>query len=120
MEIAVKIMQVVIALGIFNVWLLRSSIATNYRGGDAKNLREEFAAYGLPHWFMILIGTLKLSCAVALLVGLWLPVVTRPAAVTMAALMLGAVAMHVKVKDPPSKTVPASVMLALSIAVAVL
>ncbi len=92
--------QLVIALSLLSVWLLRTGKATPWRGGDAKNMREEFAVYGLPHGFMKVIGVLKVTLAVCLIVGLWVPVVTRPAAIGIAALMLGAVAMHVRVKDP--------------------
>ena len=41
-------LQLIVAVGILNVWLLRSGRATPFRGGDARSLREEFAAYGLP------------------------------------------------------------------------
>jgi hypothetical protein len=46
----------VIALGILNVWTLRLGKATRFRGGDAKNLGEELAAYDLPFWFMCVAG----------------------------------------------------------------
>ncbi len=118
MAILVKIIQVAIALGIYNVWLLRFGKSTNWRGGTARNLEEEFAVYGLPGWFMGVVGFLKLLCATLLIVGLWLPAVTRPAAAGLAVLMAGAVAMHFKVKDPPLRSLPAFVMLALSLVVA--
>ncbi|MEM6552733.1 MAG: DoxX family protein [Planctomycetota bacterium] len=112
--------QIVIALGIFNVWFLRFNKPTAYRGGTATNLREEFAAYGLPPWFMYTIGFLKVSLAILLLVGLALPTLVFPAALGMAALMLGAIAMHLKVKDPPKRAAPAATMLALSLLAAFL
>ena len=106
--------QVLIALGIFNVWLLRFGRSTEWRGGDAQNMKEEFAAYGLPGWFMIAIGIAKVALASLLIAGLWLPDVTRLAALGMVALMLGAVSMHFKVGDPLRKSVPALSMLAMS------
>ncbi len=42
-----KLVQLFIASSIFNVWLLRYDDPTPYRGGSARNMREEFAAYGL-------------------------------------------------------------------------
>ena len=120
MDLVVTICQIVVALGIYNVWLVRSKRATNWRGGSAVNMREEFAVYGLPGWFMIAIGVLKVSCATLLLVGIWLPVVTRPAAIALAILMSGAVSMHVKVKDPLKKALPSTLVLLLCILVAVL
>ena len=118
METVVIVLQVVIALGICNVWLLRAGKSTSWRGGEAKNMREEFAAYGLPGWALPVIGFLKLSCAAALIAGIWLPALTQPAAIGLAVLMLGAVAMHFKVKDPIQKSLPAFTLLVLSAIVA--
>ena len=119
MDTAALIAQVVIALGIFNVWILRFGKATSYRGGAAANMKEEFAAYGLPSWAVYVIGGLKLLLAVLLVVGIWVPGLARPAAIGMAALMVGAILMHLKVKDPLKKSLPASTMLALSLIVAI-
>lgn len=120
MEIAQLIAQWIMGLGILNVWLVRSKMATAYRGGAAQNMQEEFAVYGLPGWFMYAVGALKLLLAVLLMAGTWMPRLVFPAAVGMAVLMAGAVAMHVKVKDPLKKTAPALSMLALSLFVAIL
>lgn len=109
--------QLIVALGILNVWLFRFNMATPYRAGSAKNMREEFAAYGLSPWFMWLIGGLKVLLALSLLASFWLPELLRPAATIMAILMLSAVLMHLKVRDPFTKAVPASTVLLLSIIV---
>jgi uncharacterized membrane protein YphA (DoxX/SURF4 family) len=114
----VVLLQIVIALGIYNVWLLRFNKATAYRGGAARNMAEEFAAYGLPMWFMRVVMVLKLTCATLLLIGIWIPGVAELGALGMVLLMTGAVVMHAKVKDPVKKTLPAAVMLAMSIVVA--
>ncbi len=119
MDTVILIAQIVIALGIANVWLVRASKSTAYRGGGAQDMKEEFAVYGLPESFMRLIGAAKLLLAAALIAGIWWPLVTRPAALGMAALMLGAIAMHLKVKDPLLKSLPALAMLALAVFVAV-
>ena len=111
-------LQVAVALGLLNVWLLRASRRTAYRGGDAASLREEFAAYGLPEWFMYIIGVLKIAAAVLLIVGLWAPVVVLPTALTLCALMLGALAMHVNVGDPLRKSLPALLLLSASLIIA--
>jgi len=108
------ILQVILALGLLNVWLLRASSATSYRGGTARSLREEFDAYGLPTWFFYLIGLLKISSAGLLLSGIWFPEAIVPAAALVVALMVGALAMHVKVKDPAVRSLPALAMLAMS------
>ncbi len=61
--------QVGIAFGLLNVWLLRLGKSTAWRGGNARNMTEAFATYGLRPWFMRLIGFLKVSLAVLLLIG---------------------------------------------------
>ncbi|MEM6628435.1 MAG: DoxX family protein [Bacteroidota bacterium] len=115
MEIVALVFQVIIALGIFNVWILRFGKSTDWRGGDATNMKEEFAVYGLPEWFMKVIGALKLLLAIGLIAGIWFPELTQPAALGMAALMLGAVSMHIKVGDPLKKSIPAFSLLVLSL-----
>jgi hypothetical protein len=115
MNIVSIFFQIIIALGIFNVWFLRSSKATPYRGKDTTSLQAEFAAYGLPEWMFYVVGVLKLSAAIALLLGILIPSLVIPGASVMAVLMLGAVVMHVKVKDPINKLLPASIVLLMSI-----
>ncbi|MGZ8423929.1 MAG: DoxX family protein [Candidatus Binatia bacterium] len=111
--------QLVIALGLLNVWLLRTGKPSAWRGGEARNMREEFAFYGLPQWFMWLVGFFKISLATLLIVGLWVPSFARPAALGVAVLMIGAVAMHFKVSDPWKRALPASSLLVLALIVAV-
>ncbi|MCU0223529.1 MAG: DoxX family protein [Acidobacteria bacterium] len=113
MDTILPVMQAVIALGIFNVWLLRFGKPTQWRGGTARTLKEEFAVYGLPPWFMWVVGFLKLLCATLLIAGIWVPALAKPAAAGLAVLMLGAVVMHFKVKDPLMRALPAFTMLVL-------
>ena len=114
METLVQICQVIVGCGLLNVWLLRSSKPTAYRGGTAANMLEEFAAYGLPAWSCYLVGFLKVASAIALLAGLLYPALVLPAAVVVAILMAGAVAMHFKVGDPAKKALPAFSVFVLS------
>lgn len=118
MAIAQLVAQWIVGLGILNVWLVRARWATAYRAGDARNMKEEFAVYGLPVWFMYMVGTLKVVLALALIAGTWVPALIQPAAFAMAVLMAGAVSMHVRVKDTLKKTTPALTMLVLSLFVA--
>lgn len=101
-------LQLFVALGILNVWLLRANKPSAYRGGNARNLREEFLAYGLPAESMYLVGAIKILLALALIAGIWFPLLVLPAAIGMGLMMLGAVAMHVKIKDPLHKSLPAA------------
>ena len=118
MHILRLILQIIVAVGLLNVWLVRANQRTSYRGGDAINIREEFAAYGLPAWMMWLGGGLKVLAAFALLAGIWLPALVRPAALIVAVLMVGAVGVHLKVHDPFSKMLPAAAMLLMVLAIA--
>lgn len=120
MEYVIIILKLVVGLGILNVWLLRANRATAYRGGNAKTMREEFATYGLPYWFMCVVGVLKVALAVALLASIWFHNLAQPAAIGMGLLMLGAFVMHLKVKDPISKALPSIAVLAMCVAIALL
>lgn len=107
--------QLIIAVSIFNVWIIRFGKPTSWRGGSAKSMKEEFEAYGLPEWFMKLIGFLKLTLAALLIAGIFVPDLIKPAAIGMAILMLGAIVMHIKVKDSLFKSFPAFSFLVLSL-----
>jgi uncharacterized membrane protein YphA (DoxX/SURF4 family) len=110
-------LQCVVALGLLNVWLLRANQSTPYRGGNARTIREEFAAYGLPPFAMYLVGTLKVGAALCLIAGIWWPSLVFPAALLTAGLMTGALAMHVKIHDPVRKSVPAAILLLVSVVI---
>ena len=111
--------QVIIALGIYNVWIIRRNRATDYRPEGAANIAEEFRRYGLPDWVRSAVGATKLILATLLLVGIFVTPLVRPAAAFMALLMVAAVAAHIRVNDPWTKSMPAATMLALSTLVVV-
>lgn len=117
MTILVQICQVVVALGLLNVWLLRFNKKTEYRGGEASTMREEFATYGLPEWFCYLVGFLKVTSGIALLVALAVPEIKSYPAAVVSVLMIGALAMHIKVKDPIKKSLPAACVLAMCLVI---
>jgi hypothetical protein len=111
-------LQVIVALGLLNVWLVRAKASTAYRGGSAQSLKEEFATYGLPDWTFYVVGILKVGSAILLLLGIWVksPDLVRLPALVVAGLMVGALAMHAKVKDPLTKSLPALAMLLMCVA----
>ncbi len=120
MDYLLIVLKLIVALGILNVWFLRSGKATSYRGQNAKTLREEFTVYGLPFPVFCFIGILKVGCALALLASIWIPGLAQPAALGLGTLMLGAFVMHLKVRDPLSKALPSIVVLAMCLAIAFL
>lgn len=122
MDTIARLLQLVVGVGLLNVWLLRARSKTAYRGGSALTLRQEFDTYGLPAGAFYVVGTLKVVAGVILLAALWvpMPMPARLAAGVVAGLMVGALLMHVKAKDPVRKSVPAVVMLAMCLGIVAL
>jgi len=118
MRTVMIVLQVVAALGLLNVWLVRANRPTGYRGGNASSMVEEFASYGLPSWSAWLVGALKVGAAIALIAGIWVPALVLPAAALVCILMIGALAMHARIHDPVRKSLPAIGMLAMCLAIA--
>lgn len=115
-----SLLQLIVGLGLLNVWLIRREAATPYRGGASRTLKGEFEAYGLPPFAYYVVGALKIAAAIVLIAGLWWALPVRAAALVVVVLMLGAVAMHVRAGDPLVKSVPAALMLVLSTGIVVL
>ena len=67
-----------------------------------------------------LVGGLKITVAIMLIVGIWVPSLVTPAAAVLVVLMLGAIGMHIKVSDPLKKALPATLVLLMSVAILVL
>jgi hypothetical protein len=116
MSTVLIILKIIIAVGILNVWLLRFNKKTEWRGGGAGNMNEEFAKYGLPLWFVPVIGFLKLLFAALLIVSIFKPEYNLAliGATGMGVLMIGAIAMHIKVSDELKRSLPAFLMLVMS------
>lgn len=98
---------------VFYVWLLNMNNTSPYRGGAAVSLKEEFLAYGLSESIFYLIGGIKLLAALALFFGLRFKRIVVPSTQIIAVLMIGAIAMHLKVADPLLKSLPAIGMLSM-------
>lgn len=107
----ILVLQVIVAFGLLNVWMIRIHKNTPYRGGSAQTLKNEFVAYGLPSWCFYLVGILKVSAAACLLIGIWIPSLVAPASVLIGFLMVGALLMHIKIRDPLIKSLPAFLVL---------
>jgi hypothetical protein len=111
--------QLCVAFGLLNVWLIRCNQETPYRGSNGTSLKNEFIAYGLPLWSFYVIGFIKISSALLLLLGLWIPFLVFPTALVVSCLMVGAICMHIKVRDPLIKLLPALIMLFFSIGICI-
>tara|TARA_Y100000389_G_C17316272_1_gene440632 strand:+ start:89 stop:466 length:378 start_codon:yes stop_codon:yes gene_type:complete len=112
-----KILSVFVGLTVINVWLFRSNRSTSFRGGNANNLLEEFTVYGLEDYFLI-IGILKVSLAVLLILSLYFNKLKLFSSFGMAIMMLVAIFMHISVGDDLIKSLPATTMLISSLIIA--
>lgn len=70
---------------------------------------EGFARFGYPLWFMYWIGAAQALGAVLL----WGRATRAHGALMLAAIMVGAVASHLRAGDPPAMALPALVLLCL-------
>jgi predicted neutral ceramidase superfamily lipid hydrolase len=102
-----QIAQVVIALSIFFVWIVRFDVVA-----------AEFIEYGLPVMIRSLVGATKIALSTLLLAGLWYPSLVLVPALLMAGLMVCAQIAHLKVKHNIRKFLPSLALLILSLFVA--
>ena len=107
MNVISRLTRTAAALWILHVWFHRFDKDTGYRGGDATNMKEEFEEYGLSENAMYAVGAAKVSLAGLMLAGDAAPRVARPASIGLAAFMLGAIGMHIRVGDPVKRYLPA-------------
>ena len=102
-------LQALVAASIFFVWVVRYD-----------NIVQEFRLFGLPDWLRDLVGILKMTCSLMLLIG----IERAPFAVTgglgIAVLMGGAVVTHLRVKNSLFKMLPSLTLLALSLVIALI
>ena len=78
-------------------------------------MQEEFEVYGLSRAMMLMVGTLKVVSAIVLVISIWYPFLAVPASAAMGFLMVGAIWMHLRVRDPLKKSLPAFLLLLLSV-----
>jgi len=103
------LLQALVAASIFFVWVVRYD-----------NIIQEFKQYGLPDWLRDLVGILKLTFALLLLLGIQRASLAMIGGLGIAGLMGCAFAMHLRVKNPVFKMLPSLTLLALSLTIAVI
>ena len=114
MESIKIIIQGIIALGIFNVWIIRLNKPSVFRRGDSQNMESEFKTYGFKNSFMKIIRFSKLSLACLLIAGIWFPNLVDVSAFLIGCFMIGTIGVHIKINDPLIKSLPAFTILALT------
>ena len=100
-------LQALVASAIFFVWVVRYA-----------NIIQEFKQYGLPDWLRDLVGVLKMTFALLLLIGVERPQFAVVGGVGIALLMLAAFITHLRVKNPVVKMLPCLSLLVLAALIA--
>ena len=107
-----KYLSLLVSLVVLSAWSFRLNQPSIFRGGDAGNMSEEFAVYGLSDSTMITVGIIKIILALLLLIGgLKFPSLIKPSAAMMSLFMIGAVYFHISVSDGILPTLPSAIML---------
>ena len=96
-------LQAFVAASVFFVWVVRYG-----------NIVQEFKQYALPDWLRDLVGVLKLTCSLLLLIGIARPFFAVVGGCGIALLMAAAVVTHVRIKNPVFKMLPALTLLVVS------
>lgn len=102
------VLQALVAASIFFVWVVRYD-----------NIIQEFKQYGLPDWLRDLVGILKLTFALLLVLGIQRTSLAVIGGFGIAALMICAFLMHLRVKNPVFKMLPSLTLMTLSLIVAI-
>lgn len=117
MKLLKKALMLMVSPSVLYVWLFRFNEASIFRGGQASNMIEEFAAYGLNENLVYVVGGLKVLGALGLLGGLFNRKIILPSAILIAVLMFGAIWMHFKIGDEPVKYLPSAVLFLMSLGI---
>jgi uncharacterized membrane protein YphA (DoxX/SURF4 family) len=100
-------LQSFVAASVFFVWVVRYT-----------NIVQEFKQYGYPDWLRDLVGILKVTFALMLLIGIERERFAVIGGIGIALLMAAALATHVRVKNPPFKMFPSLALLVCAAAIA--
>ena len=100
-------LQALVAASIFFVWVVRYA-----------NIVQEFKQYGLPDWLRDLVGILKMTFALMLLIGIERGLFAVVGGIGIAMLMGAAVVTHLRVKNPVFKMLPSLTLLLFSTPIA--
>ena len=96
-------LQTLVAAAVFFVWVVRYA-----------NIVEEFKQFGLPDWLRDLVGILKLTLALMLLIGIDRPPFAVVGGLGFSILMTAAFGTHLRVGNPRFKMLPSLSLLVCS------
>jgi len=101
-DVVIESLKIIAAVSVYYVWVVRYD-----------NIKKEFKDYNLPSIFRDFIGIIKISFTVMLQFDDNNLVILGSLGIII--LMLGAVATHVKVKNPIKNVFPALTMLSIGL-----
>ncbi len=102
-------LQALVAATVFFVWVVRYA-----------NIVQEFQAYGLPDWLRDLVGILKVTFSLMLLIGIERRLFAVVGAIGITILMGAALVTHLRVKNPTFKMLPSLTLLIFSTVIALI
>jgi uncharacterized membrane protein YphA (DoxX/SURF4 family) len=102
-------LQALVAASVFFVWVIRYA-----------NIVQEFKQYGLPDWLRDLVGILKMTFSVMLLIGIERPFFAVMGGLGIAILMGAAFVTHLRVRNPAFKMLPSLTLLVFSTVIALI
>ena len=100
-------LQTLVAAAVFFVWVVRYA-----------NIVQEFKQYGLPDWLRDLVGILKMTFSLMLLIGIERRPFAVAGGIAIAILMGAAFVTHLRVKNPVFKMLPSLTLLVFSVIIA--
>lgn len=100
-------LQALVAASVFFVWVVRY-----------QNIIEEFKHYRLPEWLRDLVGILKITFSLMLLIGIERPLFAMMGGLGIALLMGAAFITHLRVRNRGLKMLPSLTLLVLSVVIA--
>ena len=100
-------LQSLVAASVLFVWVVRYA-----------NIVQEFKQYGYPDWLRDMVGILKMTFALMLLIGIERERFAVLGGIGIALLMAAALVTHVRVKNPPFKMLPSLSLLLCAAAIA--
>ncbi|PRX47476.1 DoxX-like protein [Prauserella shujinwangii] len=110
-----------IVIGVLSLLLTVAFLgAAGLRIAGARQIRATDARLGVPPRLDPVIGALELAAVAGLIAGFWFRPLALAASVGLVLLMIGAVAYHLRARDPAALTAPAATLGVLAVANAVL
>lgn len=118
MTTALLFLKLVIPVIILSVWVLRPNLKTEFRGGNARTLKEEFIFYGFNVSTFYLVGIIKITLSFLLLLSIWHESLLLISSLGISVLMLTATICHLRAKDNFKKIYPSFTLFVLTLIIA--